>query len=295
MTSRLVLGAANYGKLTQIEVDRLLGTAFEQGINKIDTAHGYENSEVRIGVFLKTNKEYEVNTKVGLPNPAVFTPSGIKLSVEESLKRLGLESLGTLFVHSLPAKHLTDENIEAMVLLKEEGKIKRIGYAGDGDNLSSAVKIPAFDDFIATFNIIDQSNSKEINKASDKSDIYYKLAMGQAVWTSLELKRRLKSHKLMRFLFNKPPVPESWVDYCFRFKQFRSGFDNEDFAAAFLKFTLFSGSAKQYVVLGTQNEQHIREALKIEQEPVDSGAIQIIKYEDLWANRSSPSWNAHNG
>ena len=135
----------------------------------------------------------------------------------------------------------------------------------------------------------------EINKASDKSDIYYKLAMGQAVWTSLELKRRLKSHKLMRFLFNKPPVPESWVDYCFRFKQFRSGFDNEDFAAAFLKFALFSGSAKQYVVLGTQNEQHIREALKIEQEPVDSGAIQIIKYEDLWANRSSPSWNAHNG
>jgi len=295
MTSRLVLGAANYGKLTQIEVDRLLGTAYEQGINRIDTAHGYENSEVRIGVFLKTNKEYEVNTKVGLPDPTVFTPSGIRLSIEESLKRLGLESLGTLFVHSLPAKHLTEENIAAMMSLKTEGKIKRIGYAGDGDDLGSAVKIAAFDDFMATFNIIDQSNSKEIKKALDKSEIYYKLVMGQAVWTSLEWERRLKSHKLIRFLFNKPPVPESWADYCLRFKQFRSGFDDEDFAAAFLRFALFSGSAKQYVVLGTHNERHIREAVKIEQEPVDSGAMQITKYEGLWAKESSSSWSAHNG
>ena len=45
MTSRLVLGAANYGRLTQAEVDKLLGTALELGINKIDTAHRYEDSE----------------------------------------------------------------------------------------------------------------------------------------------------------------------------------------------------------------------------------------------------------
>ena len=243
MASRLVLGAANYGKLPQIEVDRLLGTAFDQGVSRIDTAHGYEGSEERVGVFLKNNKGFEVNTKVGLPNPAVFTPSGIKLSIEDSLKRLGLESLGTLFVHSLPTEHLTEENIAAMISLKTEGKIKRIGYAGDGDNLSSAVEIAAFDDFLATFNIIDQSNSRSFKKVSDKSDLYYKLAMGQAVWMSLEWKRRLKSHKLMRLLFNKPPVPASWSDYCTRFNNFKPEIDNKDFAAAFLRFALFSGTS----------------------------------------------------
>lgn len=294
MTSRLVLGAANYGKLTQIEVDRLLGTAFEQGINKIDTAHGYENSEVRIGVFLKTNKEYEVNTKVGLPNPAVFTPSGIKLSVEESLKRLGLESLGTLFVHSLPANYLTEENIGAIISLKAEGKVKRIGYAGDGDNLSSAVKIPAFDDFIATFNIIDQSNSKEINKVLSKSDIYFKLAMGQAVWTSLEWRRRLKSHNLIRILFNKPPVPASWADYCMRFNNFKSEID-DDFAAAFLRFALFSGTSKQYVILGTNNMQHLWDSIEIESEGLDSEDMEISRYEELWLRKSDSEWKAHVG
>lgn len=65
MKSRLVLGAANYGKIGQTEVDKLLEIALEHGINTIDTAHGYENSEARIGVSLKTYKEFEVNTKVG--------------------------------------------------------------------------------------------------------------------------------------------------------------------------------------------------------------------------------------
>ncbi|MDO8646050.1 MAG: aldo/keto reductase [Candidatus Planktophila sp.] len=295
MTSRLVLGAANYGKLTQIEVNKLLGTSFEQGINRIDTAHGYEGSEEKIGVFLKTNKDYQVNTKVGLPDPVVFTPSGIKLSIEESLKRLDLESLGTLFVHSLPAKHLTDENIAAMISLKTEGKIKRIGYAGDGDNLRSAVGIAAFDDFLATFNIIDQSNSKEIKKASEKSEIYYKLVMGQAVWTSLEWKRRVKSHKLMRFLFNKPPVPETWADYCARFNSLKSEIDNRDFATAFLKFALFSGSSRQLVVLGTNSPKHIQDAIKVESEQLDAESIEITRYEDLWLKKSSPGWKAHVG
>lgn len=51
--SRLVLGGAAYGRLSQKEVNRLLETALECGIDRIDTAHGYEGSEERIGFFLK--------------------------------------------------------------------------------------------------------------------------------------------------------------------------------------------------------------------------------------------------
>ena len=295
MASRLVLGAANYGKISQGEVNSLLGTALELGITRIDTAYGYENSEVRIGAYLKNNKEFEVNTKVGLPDPKVFTPTGIRLSIEESLRRLGLESLGTLFVHSLPANFLTDENIDALQSLKSEGKIKRIGYAGDGEDLATSIRIGRFDDFMATFNIIDQANSSELRKTLDSSGIYYKLAMAQAVWTSLEWKRRIKSHKMVRNLFGKPPVPESWADYCFRFNRFKSEFDETDYATAFLRFALFSGSANQYVVLGTLNERHIRDAVKVELDSMNSSSIQISKFENLWANESSPTWRAHNG
>ena len=77
MTSRLVLGAANYGRLTQAEVDKLLGTALELGINKIDTAHRYEDSEKKIGIALKVNKGFSVNTKACPYGPELFTPTGI--------------------------------------------------------------------------------------------------------------------------------------------------------------------------------------------------------------------------
>ena len=295
MTSRIVLGAANYGKLTQNEVNRLLGTSYELGIRKIDTAHGYEGSEERIGFFLKTNKDFKINTKLGLPDPTVFMPSGIKLSVEESLKRLGIERLETLFVHSLPARYLTDENIAAMISLKTEGKIKRIGYAGDGDNLKSAIEILAFDDYLATLNIIDQSNSKYILRIRDKSDIYFKLAMAQGIWTSLEWKRRLKGHKLIRTLFNKPPVPESYSDYCSRFKSFKSEIITKDFPTTFLRFALFQGTSKQYVILGTNNPQHVRDAIKVEAGKLNPDSMEIAMYENLWLRKSSPEWTAHVG
>jgi aryl-alcohol dehydrogenase-like predicted oxidoreductase len=159
-----VLGSANYGRLTQTEVDALLRTALELGINKIDTAHRYEDSGKKDWYFSEGNNGFSINTKACPYGPEFFTPAGIRLSVEESLRRLGRESLGTLFAHSIPAGHFNSENIETMILLKQEGKIERIGHSGDGGDLSLAIDIGVFDDFQVTMNIIDQSNSKEVKE-----------------------------------------------------------------------------------------------------------------------------------
>ena len=295
MTSRLVLGSANYGKLTQTEVDALLRTALELGISKIDTAHRYEDSEKKIGISLRGNNDFSINTKACPYGPEFFTPAGIRLSVEESLRRLGRESLGTLFAHSIPASYLNSENIETMILLKQEGKIERIGYSGDGSDLSLAIDIGVFDDFQVTMNIIDQSNSKEIKKISDSADVYFKLSMAQAVWTSLEWKARIKSQKRIRMFFNKPPVPESWSDYCARFNQMKSEINYGDYATSFLRFALFSGSAKQFVILGTKSPQHLREAVQTELDPLNPEVLEVSRYEDLYKIKSLPEWNAHAG
>jgi aryl-alcohol dehydrogenase-like predicted oxidoreductase len=295
MTSRLVLGAANYGRLTQADVNNLLSTALELGINKIDTAHRYEDSENKIGISLKVNKGFSVNTKACPYGPELFTPAGIKSSVEESLRRLKIESLGTLFTHSIPAKYLTSENIETMTLLKKEGKIERIGFSGDGSDLSYAMDIKVFDDFQATVNIIDQSNSKIIKRVSENAGVYFKLSMAQAVWTSLEWKNRIKTNKRIRSLFNRPSVPDSWSDYCARFNRIRLEIDEGDFAASFLRFALFSGSAKQFVILGTKSQQHLRDAVQIERDLLHQEVLEVSKYEDLYARKSSPEWSAHAG
>lgn len=295
MASRLVLGSARYGMLSQFEVDRLLGTAQELGINKIDTAHRYEDSEKKIGISLRINKNFSVNTKACPYGPEFFTPSGIKLSVEESLRRLGIESLGTLFTHSIPANYLTIENIETMILLKKEGKIERIGFSGDGSDLGSAIDIGVFEDYQVTMNIIDQANSEGIRRVSDNVDVYFKLALAQGVWTSLEWKNRIKSNARIRILFNKPPVPESWADYCTRFNLLKSELKKGNFAKSFLRFALFSGSAQQFVILGTQSKQHLQDAVQIELDRQNLEVITISNYEDLYNRKSFSEWVSHAG
>ena len=295
MTSRLVLGTANYGRLSQAEVDKLLGTALELGIDKLDTAHRYDDSEKKIGVSLRLNQGFTINTKACPYGPEFFTPTGIRFSIEESLRRLGVESIGTLFTHSIPPKFLTNENIETMFLLKKEGKIERIGFSGDNSDLTYAIDIGTFDDFQVTMNIIDQANLHQVRRVPETSNVYYKLSMAQAVWTSLKWKNRVKSNNRIRLLFKKPPVPASWSDYCERFNKMKPELNQEDFAATFLRFALFSGSAQQFVILGTTSKQHIQEAMMIESDQLHPEVVSIDQYENLYVRNSVPDWRAHAG
>jgi aryl-alcohol dehydrogenase-like predicted oxidoreductase len=295
MTSRLVLGTANYGRLSQTEVDKLLGTALELGIDKLDTAHRYEDSEKKIGISLKLNQGFTINTKACPYGPELFTPTGIRFSVEESLRRLGIERIGTLFTHSIPPKFLTDENIETLILLKKEGKIERIGFSGDNSDLSYAIDIDVFDDFQVTMNIIDQANLVQVRRVPEYSNVYYKLSMAQAVWTCLEWKNRVKSNKRIRIILKKPPVPDSWADYRARFNRLLPELNQDDFPSIFLRFALFSGSKNQFVILGSSNPQHIREAASIELDRLNPEALSISNYEDLYTRKSSPEWSALDG
>jgi aryl-alcohol dehydrogenase-like predicted oxidoreductase len=288
----LVLGGASLGKMTQVETNLLLLTASECGIRRIDTAPGYGESEKRIGSFLKGRRTFVINTKVGLPDPSVFTPEGIRRSVENSLKDLGIEQVGTLFIHSLDQSYLRDENIDSLIRLKMEGKIARVGYSGDGADLAAAVRIGALDDFMAIFNIIDQANEDRLKGLASHEQIYFKIPLAQAVWSGFRLDRRLASLKMVRETFHKPPLPDTWLDYKTRFARFRGAMSNNDYAAEFLKFALFSGSSQQQVVLGTTSPQHVQDAVHIES--FGPNSIQISKYVSLWRELSSVDWKSHN-
>lgn len=290
--SRLVLGGASLGKIPQSDVDFLLHTALECGIRKIDTAPGYGDSEKRIGKYLKGQDLFSINSKVGLPDPSLFTPAGIRNSVENSLRDLGIEQIETLFVHSLSKMYLTEDNIATLVHLKEEGKILKVGYSGDGENLNAAVQIESFDDFMMTFNIIDQSNLDKLEQLSRQNGIYFKMPLAQAIWTGFRIDRRVASLTLLRKLLNKPPLPDTWLDYKMRFEIFRDRLSSRDYVKEFLGFALFYGRATQRVVLGTISPQHLRDAVCIESEPPKGG--QVYDYASLWAEAGSADWEAHN-
>ena len=84
----------------------LLDLAWELGINLLDTAPAYGDSEERLGRLLRQNRrDWVIVTKVGEDfcngvSHFDFSATATRTSVERSLRRLGVETLDTVLIHS---------------------------------------------------------------------------------------------------------------------------------------------------------------------------------------------------
>ena len=158
----LSYGAANVGNLyraiTDEDAREALETAWSVGVRYFDTAphYGLGLSEKRLGAFLATKPrdQFTISTKVGRllrPNPdgagrlddehdfAVpadlkrvwdFSVDGIRQSLEESLQRLGLDSVDILYLHDPEKDDLGTDlatGIPGLVKLREEGLVSAVG------------------------------------------------------------------------------------------------------------------------------------------------------------------------
>jgi aryl-alcohol dehydrogenase-like predicted oxidoreductase len=117
-------------------IDRLLHRAIELGINFIDTAPAYGNSEERLGPFVATHRdEIVLCSKAGEswgPEGSTHDFSGASLerSVEESLRRLRTDHLDLLLLHSdgRDREILEDgDTLEALRRIRESGKARAVG------------------------------------------------------------------------------------------------------------------------------------------------------------------------
>jgi len=84
------------------EARRAVHRAFELGLNYVDTAPSYSDSEEVVGYALNgVTRPFILSTKLG-GRPQPFNPrdkAGLRRSVEESLRLLGRDQIDILFVH----------------------------------------------------------------------------------------------------------------------------------------------------------------------------------------------------
>ena len=171
MVSPLTLGGlftSDLGGGVDATVDTLT-RAFDLGINFIDTAPAYANSEETLGKALKrvTNipDNLVISTKFG-GRPKPFDPRNkahLLASAEESLKLLGRESIEVMIVHEPdrpqqypwwtdPVK-VDGPVIEVMDDLKKQGKIQFTGLGGTTVNeMHHLVSSGRFDVLLTAFN-----------------------------------------------------------------------------------------------------------------------------------------------
>ncbi len=112
----------------------ILTTAVDNGITFFDTADVYGNgqSEEFIGEFLKnTDKDIRVATKFGRGAdvyPSSYTKDAMRKSIENSISRLGVESLDLLQLHCIPTKEMQKGDVfDWLRDFKSEGLIKTFG------------------------------------------------------------------------------------------------------------------------------------------------------------------------
>lgn len=196
----LSFGAANLGNLyralTDDEACAALDAAWDVGIRYFDTAphYGLGLSERRLGTFLATKPrdEFIISTKVGRllrPNPDGvgslddendfvvpadlqrvwdFSVGGIRRSLEESLERLGLDTVDILYLHD-PERYDLDRALETgirgLTVLRDDGLVSAVGLASMSvDALLSGARTGAVDLLMVAgrFTLADQSALPEV-------------------------------------------------------------------------------------------------------------------------------------
>ena len=129
--------------VSEDESERMIRTALDRGINFYDTAPNYGNgtSEARLGKVFKTldRESIVINSKFGrLDNGVVdFGSEHIRGSVERSLKRLNVDYLDSVIIHSPPREFLDgnkNDHYAILERLQEEGKIKAYGASVDAED-----------------------------------------------------------------------------------------------------------------------------------------------------------------
>lgn len=184
-TSALGSFPAQYGY--EVDTETAVATileAFTSPINFIDTSNEYGGgeSEKRIGQAIRTfggvPDGVVIATKVDpLPGSSDFSGDRVRRSVEESLERLGLDTLPLVYLHD-PEKIGFDEGVgaggplEALLALRDEGVIGHLGVAGGPIDLElQYLATGAFDAVIThnRFSLVDQSASVLLDEAARRN------------------------------------------------------------------------------------------------------------------------------
>jgi len=167
-------GGAPFIRPAWQEGPKAVRRAIELGVNIIDTARSYGDSEAIIGEAIKGLREHLfIASKSHLR-----TKEEIAQSVEESLHQLQIDKLDLIQIHGVD----TEEDLEmclakggaleAMHEARKAGKTDYIGISGHQNKvLVKAIKTGEFDTVIVTYNPLNHDAAQELFPLATELDI----------------------------------------------------------------------------------------------------------------------------
>jgi aryl-alcohol dehydrogenase-like predicted oxidoreductase len=157
-SSRVVFGAVALAGATPAESEATLALLLEHGINHIDTAASYGDSEDQLRPWLAEHRDrFFLATKTG-----ERTAAGARESIHRSLERMGVTGVDLIQLHNLVHPGEWGQALgpggalEAAIEARDEGIVRFIGVTGHGltvayQHLQSLEHFP-FDSVLAPCN-----------------------------------------------------------------------------------------------------------------------------------------------
>ncbi|MFG2589931.1 aldo/keto reductase [Streptomyces sp. NPDC048438] len=182
------IGESSWVGATEDESVRALNRAVDLGVNFIDTARGYGESERIVGrvVRERTGDDVLVATKVPPKNRAWPAPDGvdpaeafpgehIRTSLETSLRASGLDHFDVLQFHVWNDEWMgRGDWLETVADLKREGKIRLFGVSVNDhqpDTALALVRSGAVDSVQVIYNVFDQAPADALLPACEEHGV----------------------------------------------------------------------------------------------------------------------------
>lgn len=159
--TRLGFGAAHRRSMTDQEMDAQLNAVLDAGINFIDTANDYGNSEEMIGRFLRHRRdEFVLATKCGChPDGHIWTRENLFRGLHESLERLRVDYLDVMQLHNpTVAECEQGELVDALQDMRTQGKVRWIGMSTTLPHLPTYLSWDVFDVYQIPYSALEREH-----------------------------------------------------------------------------------------------------------------------------------------
>lgn len=153
-------------RVSQSVVNQMIDVMIEQGINFIDTARGYSNSEELLGNALKNKRNYFYLATKSMAR----TYYSMKKDIEISLKNLQTDYIDLYQLHNVGINDDYLGALDALQEAKSEGKIKHIGMTTHSlEMLKKIVEDNIFETIQFPYNIVETQAEKIFEEANKKN------------------------------------------------------------------------------------------------------------------------------
>jgi aryl-alcohol dehydrogenase-like predicted oxidoreductase len=291
--SEIGFGCASYWGMKVFDeatAIRLIHAAIDHGVTFFDTGASYSggNAEPRLGKALSgLNNKHDlvIATKAGSYTDdrgkwrEDFSSLGVRRTVEASLTRLGLDAIPLLHLHGPEIADITDELLDTLARLREEGKVLHLSVNSfDVNVIEHTMALPLFGAMMIDYNILRPERESIVTELAARN---FGIMAGMALGGGLYRKDRFRIRGIQDAWY----ILRAWKNYRLDIRRGRNlhflDHDQRLTAAEIALAWVLRKPEISCAVPGTTRMAHLLANLKVSGETLDDDLLRKISKAQL--------------